>query len=111
MKLLLDANVLWRLTAHLQPYFKACFHVDFIGLPNPAKDIEIWNFALLNDFIIITNDEDFLNLSSTKGFPPKVVLLKTGNQSNQYIESLLIKHKASIELLHQSVENGVLELF
>ena len=111
MKLLLDANVSWRLSARLQPHFETCFHVDFIGLPIPAKDIEIWNFALFNDSIIITNDEDFLNLSSTKGFPPKVVLLKTGNQSNHYIESLLIKHKANIELLYQSVENGVLELF
>ncbi|MDQ2751933.1 MAG: DUF5615 family PIN-like protein [Bacteroidota bacterium] len=111
MKLLLDANVSWRLTAHLQSYFGICIHVDFIGLPVPPKDIEIWNFALLNHFIIVTNDEDFLNLASVKGFPPKVVLLKTGNQSNNYIENLLIKHRANIELLHRSVEDGVLELF
>ena len=60
MKLLLDANVSWRLAARLQPYFSDCLHVDHIGLSVPAKDIEIWNYALANDCIIVTNDEDFL---------------------------------------------------
>jgi predicted nuclease of predicted toxin-antitoxin system len=26
--------------------------------------------------MIITNDEDFSNLANTKGFPPKIILLK-----------------------------------
>jgi len=30
------------------------------------------------NFIIVTNDDDFLNLTNMKGFPPKVVLLRTG---------------------------------
>jgi predicted nuclease of predicted toxin-antitoxin system len=59
----------------------------------PAKDNEIWEFALQNSLIIVTNDDDFVNLISIKGFPPKVVLLRTGNQSNDYIEELMIKHK------------------
>lgn len=73
MKLLLDANVSWRLTAKLKSDFTNCFHVDHIGLTIPAKDIEIWNYALLNNFIIVTNNDDFLNLAPNKGFPPKVV--------------------------------------
>lgn len=111
MKLLLDANVSWRLPARLRLHFEECVHVDYIGLNIPAKDIEIWNYALNNNLIIITNDEDFLNLVNLKGFPPKIILLKTGNQSNSYIEALLIKHKADIQSLHQSNEYGILELF
>ncbi len=111
MKLLLDANVSWRLASRLQAHFEACFHVDFIDLTVPVKDIEIWNYALTNQLTIVTNDEDFLNLISTKGFPPKVVLLKTGNQSTNYIEALLINHKNDIEALYHSLEYGVLELF
>ena len=49
------------------------------GLAVPANDIEIWDYALLNNLIIITNDDDFLNLATQKGFPPKVVLLRIGN--------------------------------
>jgi len=85
--------------------------VDYIGLNIPAQDIEIWNYALNNNLIIITNDEDFLNLVNLKGFPPKIILLKTGNQSNSFIETLLIKHKADIQSLHQSDDYGILELF
>lgn len=111
MKLLLDANVSWRLAARLKSHFEECLHVDYIGLNIPAQDIEIWNYALNNNLIIITNDEDFLNLVNLKGFPPKIILLKTGNQSNSYIEALLIKHKADVQSLHQSDDYGILELF
>ena len=111
MKLLLDANISRRLTVNLQLHFEACFHVDNVGITVPAKDIEIWNYALHNNLIIVTNDNDFLNLAEVKGFPPKVVLLRTGNQSNRFIEEILIKHKQDINLLSQSDEYGFLEIF
>ncbi len=111
MKLLLDANISWRLAARLKEYFKDCLHVDHIGLLIPASDIDIWNYALANECIIVTNDDDFLNLANFKNFPPKVVLLRTGNQSNTYIELLLIKHLKDIEALFVSDEYGLLEIF
>ena len=110
MKLLLDANVSWRLTTRLKSYFEECLHVDHIGLNIPPSDTEIWNYALINNLIIVNNDEDFLDFANVKGFPPKVILLKTGNQSNNYIEALLIKHSANIQSLHQSDDYGILEL-
>lgn len=111
MKLLLDANISRRLTVKLKLHFEVCIHVDNIGISVPAKDIEIWNCALNNNFIIVTNDNDFLNLAEVKGFPPKVILLRTGNQSNNFIEEILIKHKADIDLLNQSDDYGFLEIF
>ncbi len=111
MKLLLDANISWRLTSNLKVFFDDCFHVDFVGLNSPASDIDIWNFAKSNDLIIVTNDEDFLNLMNLKGFPPKVILLKTGNQSNKFIEQLLIKHTATIEIFKRNLETGLLEIY
>jgi predicted nuclease of predicted toxin-antitoxin system len=111
MKLLLDANISWRLIDKLKIHFEDCRHVDHIGLVVPAKDNEIWNYALANELIIVTNDDDFLNLSNVKGFPPKIILLRTGNQGNSYIFDLLIKHRNSIEALSLSLENGALEIF
>ncbi|HEX7457135.1 MAG TPA: DUF5615 family PIN-like protein [Ginsengibacter sp.] len=111
MKLLLDANISWRLILKLKLHFEDCFHVDHIGITVPAKDIEIWNFALSNNLIIVTNDNDFLNLAEVKGFPPKVVVLRTGNQSNNFIEGIVIKHKEDIDLLSQSDDYGFLEIF
>ncbi len=111
MKLLLDANLSWRLVNKLKPHFENCFHVDHIGLAIPAKDTEIWDYALRNNLIIATNDDDFLNLADDKGFPPKVILLRTGNQSNDYILQLLIKHKEDISALYTSEDYGFLEIF
>lgn len=77
----------------------------------PAKDTEIWNYALVNNLIIATNDDDFLNLATDKGFPPKVILLRTGNQSNDYLLELLIKYKDEIHALETSNEYRFLEIF
>lgn len=111
MQLLLDANISWCLIIKLRKHYNNCFHVDHIGLKTPATDIEIWNHALNNKLIIVTNDEDFLNMINFKSFPPKVILLKTGNQSNNFIEALLIKHKSDIEALYKSTEYGLLEIY
>jgi len=111
MKLLLDANLSWRLIKHLENYFPETQHIKNIPLPYPASDNAIWNYALENDFVIVTNDEDFLHLLLQKGFPPKVVLLKTGNQSNRFIQEILIKRKSDIESLAASAEHGLLEIY
>ena len=41
MKLLLDANLSWRLSKLLSEFFEEVIHVDSTSLPAPAKDIEI----------------------------------------------------------------------
>ena len=74
MKLLLDANISWRLAVKLKLHFTDCVHIEFTSLTFPAEDKEIWNYALINQFIIVTNDEDFLDLLNIKGFPPKIVV-------------------------------------
>jgi predicted nuclease of predicted toxin-antitoxin system len=111
MKLLLDANISWKLPAKLNGIFSDCQHVNQIGLSVPPKDLEIWNFAASQKFIIVTNDDDFLNFVDVKGFPPKVVLLRTGNQSTKFVEQLLIKHKDDIEALEKSQVYGIIELY
>lgn len=108
--LLLDANLSWRSVSVLQEYYDDCYHVDNINLTVPAKDIEIWEYARMRDLLIITNDEDFLNISIIKGFPPKIILLKTGNQNRKAIEHTLINAKPQIAEFSVSEEYGVLEI-
>jgi predicted nuclease of predicted toxin-antitoxin system len=74
MKVLFDANISWKLVNKLKPIFGECAHVDLIGLNVPADDIDIWNYALNNGYIIITKDNDFVDWLEMNGFPPKVVL-------------------------------------
>jgi len=109
MKILLDANISWKLVNKLTPIFGECAHVDLIGLNIPANDIEIWDYALENGYIIITKDNDFVDLLEVHGFPPKIVLLKTGNNSSRVLEYLLINAKQMIEDLERN-NYGLLEI-
>ena len=111
MKLLLDANLSWRLVQRLKNYFDDCLHVDRTTLSVAAKDPEIWKFAKAHDLILVSCDEDFIDFSAVKGFPPKVILLRTGNQSNESIEALMIKHKTAIKEFISSEDYGLLELY
>ena len=111
MKWLLDANVSYRLVKQLAALPVAVLHVNRTGLPVPADDREIWEWARINGHIVITNDEDFYRFAGVLGFPPKVVMLRTGNQSTRFMATLLTQHLDDIRQLDSSAENGVLELF
>jgi predicted nuclease of predicted toxin-antitoxin system len=110
MKIILDANISWKLVNVLAPVFGECAHVDLVGLEIPANDNDIWNYASKNGCIIITKDNDFLDLLELKGFPPKVVLLKTGNNGSKALADVLMNAKSKIEDL-QNGEYGLLEIY
>jgi len=93
MKLLLDANLSWRLVPKLTPYFSEVVHIDSTHFQMPAKDIEIWQYAKEN------------------GFPPKIVLLRMGNQSNKHIFNILVTKKTDIEQLVVNNNYGLLEVY
>mgnify|MGYP002785994648 CR=1 FL=1 len=111
MKLLLDANISWRLVKLLHQSGIDCLHVEQTNLPVPVSDNAIWAFAKEQHYVIVTNDEDFVNLSNLYGFPPKVVLLKTGNQRTDFLKELLLKHLAAITELDTSDDTALIEIF
>ena len=61
--------------------------------------------------MIITNDDDFYHFSNLYGFPPKVILLRTGNQSTNHLGEILEKHIQDIINLSEDTETGLLEIF
>ena len=109
MKLLLDANLSWRLSVPLSEQFGECRHVNQTELPQPIKDTEIWNYAAENDYIIVTKDSDFINLLETRGCPPKIVMLRTGNMNTKETGMVLIQARSSIEDFEKN-DFGVLEI-
>jgi predicted nuclease of predicted toxin-antitoxin system len=112
MKLLLDANVSWKLIPVLKEHFGECIHVDDIPeLEFPAKDMKIWQYAKDNGYTVITRDNDFNDLIAIKGFPPKIIWLRTGNCSRKATADLLIRSRQAILELLKSEEYGLLEIF
>ena len=96
MKLLFDQNISFRIKRKLLGSFPESVHVSDVGLQN-STDSDIWNFARVNNFSIVTFDIDFLNLGQIKGYPPKIILLKLGNNSTTEIANVLERKAALIK--------------
>ncbi len=74
------------------------------------KDREIWTYAKKHTFIIITHDEDFRELSTLLGFPPKVICLHKGNLSTSALGDMLGNKYRVIEDFFKDSESGCLEI-
>lgn len=85
----------------LQVAFPLSKHVSDEHI-NHLSDLEIWQFAIQHDYIIVTKDKDFYYLSNTFGSPPKVVWLTVGNCRNKDIIQLLIDKQNDIKLFLKS---------
>lgn len=60
---------------------------------------------------MITYDDDFEYLLIDKGFPPKVILLRTGNLPSKQIAEPLHKHHDQIDGFIKDEQVGLLEIF
>ena len=61
--------------------------------------------------MIATHDEDFLNLLLSKGFPPKLILLRTGNLSSLAIAQIFQENWGEIQGFMDGDSLGVIEIF
>ena len=96
MKLLLDENLSRRIVWLIAPHYPGSSQVALLGLER-ASDTAIWAYARQHDFIIVTKDSDFVDLSTLYGQPPKILLLKTGNQTWQMTAQALIDRRELLE--------------
>ena len=91
MKLLLDENLSRRLVPFLQHDYPGSSQVVLLGMQS-ASDEEVWQKAREDGYVIVTRDADFQELSLVWGQPPKVILLKTLNQSRAATLKVLIEN-------------------
>lgn len=88
MRLLFDENLPPRLVVELGDLFPDSLHVSECDLGS-AVDRSIWEFAKAENLVIVSKDSDFHERSVLLGGPPKVIWLRVGNCSSQYIASML----------------------
>jgi predicted nuclease of predicted toxin-antitoxin system len=91
MKLLFDENLSHRLPVRLADIFPDSEHVRNLSL-NSSSDTEVWEYAKLNGFAIVSKDSDFHQRSLLLGNPPKVIWIRIGNCSTTQIEQVLRDH-------------------
>ena len=109
MKLLLDQNLSYRLAKRLQTHFPDSQHVKHVGLMN-CNDIDILRYAQKHSYVIVTQDEDFYELSLDQSAIPKIVWLRCGNLPSSQMLELLLSHQPDIEKLIAEQEAWCLEI-
>jgi predicted nuclease of predicted toxin-antitoxin system len=110
MKLLFDQNLSQRLIIELADLFPDSSHVRHVGLRD-AGDFEVWDYARHHDFIIVTKDSDFIDLSLLHGTPPQVIWIRIGNCNTRAVARVVRKNFDTIEQAVQAQTGGVIELY
>ena len=110
--LLFDQNISFRIVRLLRAEFPKCVHLSDVGLTN-ASDRRIRTYARIHDLTIVTFDEDYIELATLDGAPPKVILLRIGNTGTLALSHVLRKHHTRIlEFITSNAlaEQAVLEI-
>jgi len=110
MRFLFDQNISHRILKLIPEEFTDSTSVKNEGLIN-APDLEIWEFAKTNNYIIVTQDSDFNEWNSLYGFPPKIVWIRTGNLKTQSIVEVLVEYLDEIKKFISDNKYGCLEIF
>ena len=66
-----------------------------------ADDRIIWEHAKTNGFTLVTQDADFADMAALFGPPPKVILLRCGNQPTHFVAQLLRDQAAALQKFEQ----------
>ena len=88
MRLLLDNNLSPRLVGLLEDSPYEIIHVRAIDLAR-ASDRQVWDYARTNDYVIVSKDADFHQMSFLFSAPPKVLWIRRGNCTTDEIAALL----------------------
>lgn len=90
MKFLIDAQLPRRMTGWLSS--ANCDAVHTLDLPdgNRTSDKQILELADREQRVVTTKDADFVNSHLLQGSPAKLLLISTGNITNQQLEQLFV---------------------
>jgi predicted nuclease of predicted toxin-antitoxin system len=110
MKLLFDQNLSFKLCRQLIDLFPGSDQARLLDL-DEANDRQIWEYAKINDFIIVSQDADFADMATLYGPPPKVIWLRCGNQPTEAIERRLRDHAEAISAFVQGEIEACWEIY
>ena len=109
VRFLLDENLSERLIPALAGRFPDALHVRVLGLGG-ASDVQLWQVAVREMCVLVTKDEDFVQLSVLRGPPPKVLWLNVGNVRTPEVAQLLLQRADAIEAFVAHAELASLAL-
>lgn len=110
MKLLFDHKLSPNLVNSLADIYPNSNHLYLMQL-DQESDYTVWEIAKNQDYIIVTKDTDFNELSILRGFPPKVIWIPSGNCSTKTIELMLRNNHEIILSFAEDQNTGILALY
>ena len=110
MKLLFDQNLSFKLAKKLRDVFPGSNQVKLVGMEE-AGDGEIWAYARVNGFTLVSKDSDYYERSALLGHPPKVLWLRCGNQPTACVEQLIRSRLAELRSFELDERAGCIEIY
>jgi len=93
----------------LEARFPGTGQVNRLNLNNKS-DRQIWEFAKKEEYVLVTFDSDFYDLSLTFGHPPKLIWITSGNLSTDNVANLLLRKSDQIESFYLDAGLSCLEI-
>jgi predicted nuclease of predicted toxin-antitoxin system len=109
VKLLFDENLSPALVVHLANAFPESAHLRDVGLRG-ADDQSVWSFAAANGFMLVTKDDDFVEMSGLRGPPPKLVVIGVGNCTTAAVATLLLQSIERLRLFEADAVSSMIVL-
>jgi predicted nuclease of predicted toxin-antitoxin system len=97
MKFLLDAQLPRRLALELATDGHDEVHTLDLPTANRTQDADISTLATQEGRVVVTKDNDFVVSFHLRGAPPKLLLVSTGNISNEKLSQLFAANLAALE--------------
>jgi predicted nuclease of predicted toxin-antitoxin system len=97
MKFLVDAQLPRRLARQLASQGHDVLHALDLPQANLTTDEAVLEIAARDSRVVVTKDRDFVNSFAIRRVPAQLLLVTTGNISNQDLEQLFLTHLPQIE--------------
>jgi predicted nuclease of predicted toxin-antitoxin system len=96
MRFLIDAQLPRRLASRLRELGHEAIHTLDLPLGSRTPDSVINELSVLERYVVVTKDADFVNSFLLHRRPFKLLLVSTGNIRNDELESLFLSNLESI---------------
>lgn len=97
MKFAVDAQLPRRLARQLAEAGHDALHCLELPLGNRTPDDDIAALAAKEGRVVVTKDSDFVTSFLLRGEPSKLLLISTGNISNEALSGLIAAHLPALE--------------
>ncbi len=109
MKLLLDQNFSYKLIKPLLKLYADVVQISRLGM-GQTPDSMVWQYAITNEYAIVTFDSYFSERNALTGYPIKVIWLRCDDNSTENVLRLLSENNDVILQFDEDAHKNCLEI-